>query len=113
MEWKGKCSKFQVTKIAFSMLCPPIVKFDDFFFFPYWWWCLLPADSVGASLDSLTLGNDVMRQQLDSISQGKRKHPAFFAFGVGGAGGEGSYFGSLLNLVQRLQEVFKKKFVTN
>lgn len=29
------------------------------------------------SLDSLALGNDVMRQQLDSISQGKRKHPAF------------------------------------
>lgn len=28
-----------------------------------------------------------MQQQLDSISQGKRKHPAFFAFGVGGAGG--------------------------
>lgn len=39
------------------------------------------------SLDSLTLGNDVMQQQLDSISQGKRKHPAFFVFGVGGGKG--------------------------
>lgn len=38
------------------------------------------------SLDSLTLGNDVMRQQLDSISQGKRKHPAFFCF-LGWEGG--------------------------
>lgn len=64
------------------------------------------------SLDSLALGNDIMRQQLDSISQGKRKHPAFFVF-FGGGRGEGSYFGSLLNLVQRQQEVLKKKFVTN
>lgn len=104
MEWKGKCSKLQVTKIAFLMLCPPIVKFDDFLnLFFYWWWCLLSAESV---LDSLTLGNDVMQEQLDSISQGKRKHPAFFCFW--GGRGEGSYFGSLLNLVQRLQEVFKK-----
>lgn len=75
----------------------------EFFFFLNWWW-LLPAESAGVSLDSRTLGNDVMQQQLDSISQGKRKHPAFFVFGVGG--GEGSYFGSLLNLVQRLQEMF-------
>ena len=73
MEWKGKCSKFQVTKTAFSMLLPSILKC---FFSPL---CgVYSQPSVCASLDSLTLGNDVMQQQLDSISQEKRKHPAFF-----------------------------------
>lgn len=73
MEWKGKCSKFQVTKTAFLMLLPSVLKC---FCFPL---CGVYSQlSVCASLDSLTLGNDVMQQQLDSISQEKRKHPAFF-----------------------------------
>lgn len=64
------------------------------------------------SLDSLALRNDVMQQQLDSISQGKRKHPAFLR---GVVVVVGRYFGSLLNLLQRLEEVVKKnlEFLTD
>lgn len=103
MEWKGKCSKFQVTKTAFLMLLPSVLKC---FCFPL---CgVYSQPSVCASLDSLTLGNDVMQQQLDSISQEKRKHPAFFWEGK-----KKRSFSSLLNFMQRLQEAFKKKFLTN
>lgn len=60
----------------FLMLLPSILKC---FFSPL---CgVYSQPSVCASLDSLTLGNDVMQQQLDSISQEKRKHPAFFGRG--------------------------------
>ena len=82
------------------MFFPPILKFRVFFFF-----CgVYSQPSVWASLDSLALGNDVMQQQLDSISQGKGKHPALKKKKK-----KKRYFGSSLNLVQRLQEVFKKK----